>query len=76
MLSESLKSNTSLKVLWLHGDMIRTRNELNNRVLLNIWMRVGNEIGSEGTRMLSESLKTNVSLTALILESDKIENEL
>ena len=74
MISEALKSNSTLTTLYLGGDE-NWRNEMNCMT----WQRekkgkiiwTDNNIGESGARMISEALKSNRTLIELHLEGDE-----
>ena len=70
MISESLKTNTTLTELNLSNDEYN-ENMKNEKKLWLLW--TVNNIGESGTKMISESLKTNTTLTTLWLGGDEVE---
>ena len=77
LLSEALKSNTTLTGLNLSGEHKRNNTEMaciNKPLLFSRLKRkqTGNNIGEKGTKPLSDALKSNTTLTELDLRgSDK-----
>jgi hypothetical protein len=64
-LSECLKSNSSLQILYLGGKSIR-------KFIINILIFTENQIGVKGVIALSEYLKSNSSLQILYLGGKSI----
>ena len=71
-ISESLKVNTTLIVLYLYSDEeeYKWKREWNENEM-NKW--TANYIGSEGASKISETLKVNTTLTVLYLSGDEYE---
>ena len=77
MISEALKSNSTLTTLDLNGDE-NWRNENDCKDMIDrdnrennvIW--TANRIEDSGAIMISESLKTNTTLTKLYLSGDEM----
>ena len=67
-LSEALKMHTTMKWLWLGGEMIKI-NIRNSETIRRYYFGLGNKIGDEGVKVLCEALKVNTGLIELELQS-------
>ena len=71
-LSESLKSNTTLKKLNLSSEDKKDiqKTSINNSLFSFLYSPTGNKIGDAGATSLSESLKSNTTLMKLNLSGE------
>lgn len=70
-LSETLKVNTTLKVLHLYRE-INYKFITESLLVFDFMKTLANDIGTKGSEALSEALKTNTTLTELNLDSYNI----
>ena len=68
MISEALKTNTTLTNLYLDCDEMKWRSYLKWKCKDKNEVWTVSNIGAEGAKMISEALKTNTALTTLNMD--------